>query len=290
MEKFIERATNYHLRDGLLSLYETNCPCEDVQFFFEDHIMTVMISGHKTVISDNLKLEFVPGTFFIPERNCINTVSIPNASLYNPTRCLTLELNPSFIQSVYEEIFHSEEDQNILLKMGKATGFSYFCSNDELLLNAFTKLYNLQLNDSSKAKPLIERLLLKEILYRVFSTDGLELLKLSFANSIPDDSIRKTISHIKSNIEKKISVPTLANIAGLGQTTFYKSFKKATGHTPTDYVLHERIRQAKVLVSKDNFSLQQIAFKCGFNSYEYFCSSFKKIENVKPSEYKKMIA
>ncbi len=289
MEKYIEKATHFPLRDGLLSLYETNCPCKEIQFFFEDYIFCLMISGHKTVDSKNLKLEFFPGTFFIPERNTVNSVSIPNASLYNPTRCLTLKLNPSFIQDVFQEVLHSDVDQDLLLKSESSDNIKHFCSNDELLITAFKRLYNLQLSDNSKAKPLVERLLLKELLYRVFASDGLELLKLNFAYSIHDEIIRKIVAHIKSNIEKKISVPKLASIAGLGQTTFYKTFKKETGQTPAEYIVNERIRQAKILVNMDNFSLQQIAFKCGFNSYEYFCSSFKKIENVKPSEYKKML-
>jgi len=164
------------------------------------------------------------------------------------------------------------------------------CSNDELLIQAFTKLYNIQLLDKSKAKPIIERVIIKEILYRLFPAGAIELLKLNFGNSIFDESMRKAISYIKTNIGKKITVSQLANIAGQGQTTFFKSFKKATGRTPADYILNERIRQAKVLIAKQQFSFQEIAYKCGFNSYEYFCSSFKKIENRKPSEYRRELS
>jgi AraC-like DNA-binding protein len=290
MEKFIEKGTCYPLRDGTLTLYETNCSCKNIQFYFEDYVMTLMLSGHKTVISDNLKLEFFPGTFFIPERGKTNTVSIPNASLYNPTKCIVLRLNPSFVQNVYDEISYSDQDKVILLEQEARSDEGFFCSNDDLLIQAFTKLYNIQLSDKSIAKPLIERVIIKEILYRLFPSGAIELLKLNFGNSIFDESIRKVISHIKTNIGNKIAVSQLANIAGQGQTTFYKSFKKATGRTPADYILNERIRQAKVLITKHQFSFQEIAYKCGFNSYEYFCSSFKKIENRKPSEFKRGIS
>jgi len=290
MEKFIEKGTHFPLRDGTLTLYETNCSCKDIQFYFEDYVMTLMLSGHKTVASDNLKLEFFPGTFFIPERGTTNTVSIPNASIYNPTKCIVLQLNPSFVQNVYDEIYHSEQDHSILLEESVRSDENYFCSNDELLIQAFTKLYEIQLIDCSKAKPLIERVIIKEILYRLFPSGAIELLKLNFGSSIFDESIRKATSYIRTNVGNRISVSQLAIVAGLGQTTFYKSFKKATGRTPTDYILNERIRQAKVLIKKENFSFQQIAYKCGFNSYEYFCSSFKKLENKKPSDYKRELS
>lgn len=290
MEKFIEKGTHYSLRDGTLSLYETNISCKDIEFYFEDYVMTLMLSGHKTVVSENLKLEFFPGTFFIPERGTINTISIPNASIYNPTKCIVLKLNPSFVQNIYDEISHSEQDKAILLEGEAILDERYFCSNDELLIQAFTKLYNIHLLDRSKAKPLIEQVILKEILYRLFPSGAIELLKLNFGNSIFDESIRKAISHIKANVGRKISVSQLASFAGLGQTTFYKSFKKATGRTPADYILRERIRQAKVLINKQKFSFQQIAYKCGFNSYEYFCTSFKKLEKRKPSDYKREVS
>lgn len=290
MEKFIERGTHFPLRDGELVLYETNCSCKDIQFFFEDHVMTLMLSGHKTVISENLKLEFFPGTFFIPERGTTNTVSIPNASVYNPTKCIVLSLNPSFIQDVYNEIYHSENDQSIISEETENNDLDYYCSNDQLLIQAFTKLYEIQLLDNSEAKPLIERVIIKEILYRLFPSGALDLLKLNFAHSIFDESIRKAISYIKANVGNNIKVSMLAATAGLGQTTFYKSFKVATGQTPADYILHERIRQAKVLIRNQKHTFQQIAYKCGFNSYEYFCSCFKKIENKKPTEFKNLHA
>jgi AraC-like DNA-binding protein len=290
MEKFIEKGTHYYLRYGVLSLYETNCSCKEIDFYFEDYVMTLMLSGHKTVVSENLRLEFFPGTFFIPERGTTNTISIPNASLHNPTKCIVLKLNPSFVQSVYDEVSYSEQDKVILVEGEATSEKGYFCSNDELLIQAFSKLYHIQLSDKSKAKPLIEQVIIKEILYRLFPTGAIELLKLNFGNSIFDDSIRKVISHIKSDVAQNITVSQLANIASLGQTTFYKLFKKETGRTPVDYILHERIRQAKVLISKQQFSFQEIAYKCGFNSYEYFCSSFKKLEKKKPSDYKRELS
>jgi len=285
-ERFIERGTDYPLRHGKLSVYETNCACKDIKFYFDQYVLTLMLAGHKTVVSENLKFEFFPGTFFIPEKEVINNVSIANATIDNPTKCLVLELDPQFIQSIYEEISYAELDRSILYskKMDKV-GTSYF-SNDQLLIQAFIRLYDLQFQDHSASKELVEDLIIKEMLFRVFCTEGLHLLKSNFEKSIEDNSIKRAIIYINDNINQKISVKTLAKVAGLGQTTFFKMFKQCIGQSPSDYILRERIRQAKVLIQKGKLSLQEIAFRCGFNSYEYFCSSFKRIENLKPTEYR----
>ncbi|RFN57799.1 helix-turn-helix domain-containing protein [Marixanthomonas ophiurae] len=286
--KFIERGTDYPLKNGKLSIYETNCSCKDIQFHFNQYVLTVMLSGHKTIVSDNLKLEFFPGMLFIPEKEVINHVSIPNASIYNPTKCLVLELNPSFLKKAYEEILYSEANETILHKSpSSAETTDYFISNDQLLIQAFMRLYDIQSQDHSDCKPLVEDLIIKEILYRLFNTQGIELLKNSFEKSIPDANIRKVTSYIRHNIGQKLTIESLTNMAGMGQTTFFKLFKESTGATPIEYILQERIRQAKIMIQKGRLNLQEIAFKSGFNSYEYFCSSFKKLENIKPSEFKK---
>lgn len=286
-ERFIERGTDYSLEHGKLSVYETNCACKDVKFYFDQHVFTLMLSGHKTIESDNLKFEFFPGTFFIPEKESINLISIPNASLNNPTKCLVLELNPSYIKSVYDEIRYTESKKDILYTSEEEEDITYFLSNDQLLIRAFTRLFDIQSEDRSVCKPLAEDLLIKEVLYRVFSTEGLRLIKDNFEKSIGDDSIRKVISYINHNIDQKLTTQFLASMAGMGQTTFFKVFKRSTGQTPVEYMLGERIRQAKILIQKGRLNLQEIAYRCGFNSYEYFCMSFKKIEKMKPSEFKK---
>ena len=163
----------------------------------------------------------------------------------------------------------------------------YFLSIDILLIKSFTRLYDIQLQDRSPSKPMVEDLILKEILYRLFSTEGLYLLKMNFEKSIDKDNIRRVIAYIKRNIDQKLTTTSLAKIAGLGQTTFFKVFKECTGKSPIDYVMHERIRQARILIQKDKLNLQEIAFQCGFNSYEYFCSIFKKIEKTKPTDFKR---
>ena len=146
VEHFIERGTAYPCRVGKLMMYETNISCRNVKFFFEDFVLTLMLAGHKTITTDHLKFEFFPGTFFIPERRTINNVSIPNASVDNPTKCLVLELDPSFIQTFYQEILLSETDKDILYQapINGHDPKGYFFSNDRFLIASLVRLYEHQ--------------------------------------------------------------------------------------------------------------------------------------------------
>ena len=117
------------------------------KFYFDQFVLTLMLSGHKTIVSENLKFEFFPGTFFIPEKGVVNNITIPNATIYNPTKCLVLALDPSFVQSVYEDILFSSLDKNILFSKPLKSPNPYFLSNDQLLIKTFTRLYEIQLQD-----------------------------------------------------------------------------------------------------------------------------------------------
>jgi len=71
-DKFIEKGTHYPLKHGRLSLFETNCSCKDVQFHFKQYVMTLMLSGHKTIESENLKFEFFLAHFlFLKKKQLI---------------------------------------------------------------------------------------------------------------------------------------------------------------------------------------------------------------------------
>ena len=77
-EQFIERATEYPLANGMLTVYETNCPCRDVKFYFEEHVLTIMLAGHKTITNERMVVEFFPNTFFIPEKHCCLLYTSPS--------------------------------------------------------------------------------------------------------------------------------------------------------------------------------------------------------------------
>lgn len=217
----------------------------------------------------------------------MQTVHIPEASFYNPTKCLVLELDPAFIQSYYEEILFLDKKGELIFSEIPQKPIHHFCSNDKQFIDAFVRLYHQQLNDESPTKDLVDELIIKEMLLKLFPTEALLLLKQNFEKSLFDKKIQRSVAYIKENMGQRISVKTLAEVSGYGLTSFYKRFKDITGITPTDYILNERISQSKILMKKNRFSLKEIAYHCGFNSYEYFCSSFKKLENIRPSQFRK---
>ena len=257
-----------------------------MSFFFEESVLTLMLSGHKTIVTDRMTIEFFPNTFFIPEKNCLQTLVIPNASTDNPTKCLVLRIDKAYQERVFRDLQFNSGDQNILYNNNQNEEIHHFMSNDIALIENLTRLYQLRKKKETKGNEMICTLFINELLLRVYQTKALLLLKEGFGSEKVDPDIQKTLNYIKNNFNQKITVKELASISGLGLTSYTNKFKACLGETPIEYVFKERINQAKILIRKDKMKLKEIAYNCGFNSYEYFCTRFKKVENIRPSEFK----
>ena len=287
-ELFVERGTDYQMEHATLSVYETNCPCRGVEFIFDKHMLTLMLSGHKTIWFNEEKFEFFPGTLYIPEKHTVQRIDISSASLTNPTKCLVLDIHASFIEKFLDELMIAQSNRWLGDRVSQVQELSHFLSNDEGTIACFKRLYQYQLEVQSRADELITEMVLRELVLRIFKTEGLAYL-LDICRNEVDENIQASILYIRSNLTHRVTIDQLAQLAGLGKTSYFNKFKQATGMTPINYILQERIKYAKSLIAP-TISLQEVAFRSGFNTYEHFCKSFKKIEEISPLKYKKIKA
>lgn len=100
------------------------------------------------------------------------------------------------------------------------------------------------------------------------------------------DSIEKAKEFIITNFNKNISVDEIAAITHISASYFSKIFKEATGFSPYDYLLAIRLDKAKELLQKTDDSIQNIAYKTGFNSTSNFIYFFKKETGISPLKFR----
>ena len=67
---------------------------------------------------------------------------------------------------------------------------------------------------------------------------------------------------------------------------FSHKFKKEMGVSVKEYILHEKIEQAKVMLTSSDESIQKIGDSLAFGSRSYFYTCFQKAEGMSPSEYR----
>lgn len=106
-------------------------------------------------------------------------------------------------------------------------------------------------------------------------------------SSITGESIRLAIGYIRSHIFNRLTLDEVADEVGLSKYHFSREFKKATGMTVVSYINTVRCANARKLLLKNEYSIHDIAIKCGFENDSYFSKTFKKHIGVLPSDFVK---
>lgn len=101
--------------------------------------------------------------------------------------------------------------------------------------------------------------------------------------------LKKTLTYIRENFDKEITLDDMALAAGFSTKYFCSFFKELTGKTPVEYLNSYRVERACRKLLGSDLSITQIAYGSGFNDLSYFIKTFKKIKGSSPSIYRKTI-
>lgn len=99
-------------------------------------------------------------------------------------------------------------------------------------------------------------------------------------------SVARAEHYIEQHYHELITVKLLAQLGNMSETNFNRIFKKETGLTPIEYLIETRIQKSKLLLRRKEIPITEIALRCGFSSSSHFSSSFCRLHQVTPSEYR----
>lgn len=102
--------------------------------------------------------------------------------------------------------------------------------------------------------------------------------------------IKNTITYVKNNYSQPFSLSEVASALDVHKSYLSNLFKNEVGIGFSKYLTLTRIEHAKELMRSVNHhtdgpDLKAIALECGFNSYSYFSSTFKKMEAISPAQF-----
>lgn len=134
----------------------------------------------------------------------------------------------------------------------------------------------------------------EEIVYPVvLSSLLIQLLAVILRHHlVPDmkpDSLKKVlpaIQAIRNQPGGKWTVAALAELCGYQPNYFCEVFKSSTGHSPKSYIMLERVRIAKTLLTERR-TIDQVATELGYSSTHYFCRHFKRMTGLTPASYRR---
>lgn len=116
---------------------------------------------------------------------------------------------------------------------------------------------------------------------------------ITLANRLNADS-KDLPSQIKNylhqNYSSKITLEGLCSIFYCSRANLTGSFRKTFHVSIHEYLTRIRLSQAAVLLESSNFSIEQIAERCGFSDQNYFSKVFRKHYGMPPGNYRKISA
>jgi AraC family transcriptional regulator len=106
------------------------------------------------------------------------------------------------------------------------------------------------------------------------------------AMALAPHRLRRVVEFVEANLGRGIRLVDLASAATSGQSHFSHAFQIATGLSPYQYVLRERIESAKVMLMTSDAPLEDVAARCGFHSRDQLSRMFKRVTGVSPRRYR----
>ncbi len=104
----------------------------------------------------------------------------------------------------------------------------------------------------------------------------------------------KLVKKIGDILDEEIGNPEfnqtiLAEKLGVSQMQLYRKVKEHMQATPNELIRTTRIKKAKLLLNKGNFTVNEVSFMVGFNDPKYFSRCFTKENGISPAFYRKDI-
>lgn len=98
--------------------------------------------------------------------------------------------------------------------------------------------------------------------------------------------IEKIMEFVNQNFSQNIKLADVAKIAGMTEVSLSRFFKLRTGTSFVDTLNEVRLGNATRMLIDTTQSINEIAFKCGFNNMSNFNRIFKKKKDTTPKDFR----
>lgn len=98
--------------------------------------------------------------------------------------------------------------------------------------------------------------------------------------------VNTVMEHLNKNFQKDVSLNEVSKLIAMSEVAFSRFFKLRTGKTFVDTLNEVRLGHASRMLIDTTQSINEIAYRCGFNNMSNFNRIFKKKKNCTPKEFR----
>ncbi|WP_025761917.1 AraC family transcriptional regulator [Dyadobacter tibetensis] len=285
LKTLVENRRAFTLKNCELNVFETKEYSAMVPLTFPDFVVTSMLRGKKIMhLFDQPGFDYLPGQSVLVPAHVTMQIDFPEASADNPTQCIALALDQSKIDQIIHRLNEDYPREGAGQYWQLHRNQYHFLNNVSLAQN-LNKLIHI-CTGGGLAKDILADLALQEMIVHIIQTQNLKLTEEHpQAQEQPLDYV---IGYIRANLTEKIAVEKLSEKACMSRTSFYRAFKREFNLSPLEFILKEKIKKAKQLLSDSRTSISEVCYQLGFSDLNYFGRQFKKSEGISPSQYRSL--
>ena len=99
-----------------------------------------------------------------------------------------------------------------------------------------------------------------------------------------DDVISKVSDYISNHLESQLWREELAEVVHLNPDYLTRRFKKEMGISLREYVINQKMQEARALIRSTGLPVSFVAAKVGYSNFSHFSNSYKRQFGVTPQE------
>jgi AraC family transcriptional regulator len=123
-------------------------------------------------------------------------------------------------------------------------------------------------------------------LLRHYSTRKYHLRE--YEDGLSKQKLKQATEYIQAHLGENLSLNEVANELGMSQYYFCRLFKQSTGVSPHQYLIRQRVEQAKRLLKNPEHNITWIALECGFANQSHFAKCFRQHTGMNPNQFRKL--
>jgi transcriptional regulator GlxA family with amidase domain len=106
--------------------------------------------------------------------------------------------------------------------------------------------------------------------------------------AVASNRVQQASRWFEEHMAEPINMISAANFVSMSERNFQRQFKRETGWTPHEFLLHIRLEAVRQQLAETDLPVEKIARRCGFMSGEHVAKLFRKHMSMSPCEYRKI--
>lgn len=237
-------------------------------------VCLVLQGGKETTIGDQ-SVTAQAGDVLIVSHDLPVRSRILSASPECPYLALILSLELGLVRSLHEQVsaFSSGTMPMRSLAAGPA---------EPTIIEAVARY--LALRSNRMEAEVLGPAILREIHFRLLMSPIGGMLRALLSIDSHASRVARAILQIRRDFRQNLSIPELAQSAGMSQSSFHGHFKQVTGTTPLQYQKDLRMIAARDLLRIGGHSVASASFEVGYESPTHFSRDYQRKFGKAPSK------